>query len=195
MNWKDIISKHPIYLNLGGGNNHHPKIDYKNYISVDINCHNDWCVKHDLRRPIPLPDNSVNRILTEDFLEHIHVDDIKRLLQECFRIIKPKGMMRIGVPDYNNLKDRPYLLKGKDERFPKHVTLTHYELMKTIIEQSPFSSNYKFYHYWDREKFIYEKIDYSLGFIKRTPDNDVRCKKSGCELQITSIVVDIFKKR
>lgn len=193
MNWKDIISKDPIYLNLGGGNNHHPKIGYKNYVSIDTNCHNDPCIKFDLRKPIPLPDNSVTRILTEDFLEHIHVYDIKKLLQECFRILKYRGIMRIGVPDYNNPKDRPYLVKGIDKRFPSHVTLTYYKLIKNIIIESPFSYNYKFYHYWDEGKFIREKIDYSLGFIKRTPDNDIRCKKHGYELQVTSIVVDLFK--
>ncbi|MEM4725296.1 MAG: hypothetical protein QXP01_09820, partial [Candidatus Hadarchaeum sp.] len=86
--------------------------------------------------------------------------------------------MRIGVPDYGNPKDYPYLLKGSDPRFPRHITLTHYQLMKRIIEESPFT-RYEFYHYWDNGKFVYKPIDYSLGMVRRTPDNDPRCRTVG----------------
>lgn len=194
MKWQDVLGKNPIYLNLGGGNNCHPQVNYKNYISVDIRpAHIDWSIIHDLRKPITLPDNSVTRIHTEDFLEHLKVDDIKALLKESFRILKHGGTMRIGVPDYNNPKDYPYLIKRNDARCPNHITLTNYKLIKNIIEESPFAYNHKFYHYWDKGKFVYKKIDYSLGYIKRTPDNDERNKKSNHGLYVTSIVVDISK--
>ncbi|MGQ9492162.1 MAG: class I SAM-dependent methyltransferase [Anaerolineae bacterium] len=184
MNWSEVLTKDPIYLNLGGSHNCHPKAGYENYISVDIHPPQEgWSVKHDLKNPIPLPDNSVTRILCEDFLEHITVEEIKALLNECFRLLRPGGMMRIGVPDYGNPKDYLYLVKGNDPRFPRHITLTNYQLMKRMIEESPFPS-YEFYHYWDDGKFVYKKIDYSLGMVKRTPDNDPRCRTSGLRQKI-----------
>lgn len=194
MNWSEVLTKDPIYFNLGGSNNCHPKVGYESYISVDINPPSEgWSVKQDLKKPIPLPDNSVTRILSEDFLEHIKVEEIKTLLVECFRLLKPGGMMRIGVPDYNNPKDYPYLKKGSDPRFPRHITLTNYKLMKKIIEESPFS-RYEFYHYWDDGKFICKKIDYSFGVIKRTPDNDPRCRTTSLKQKIEMALKDFMYK-
>lgn len=179
MEWSEVALKDPIYLNLGGGNNCHPKPDYQQHLAIDLSPHeNDWSVKHDLTTPIPLPDGSVTKIHSEDFLEHITEKDIERLFKECFRVLKPKGMLRIGVPDYNNPKDRFCLTIGHDPRDPKHRTLTTYNLMKPLVENSPFSRS-TFYHYWDADCFIQNPIDYSLGMIKRTPDNDHRCRRRG----------------
>jgi len=194
MNWSEVLIKDPIYLNLGGSNNCHPKVGYEKYISVDINPPSeDWSVKQDLRKPIPLPDNSVNRILSEDFLEHIKAEGIKALLFECFRLLKPGGMMRIGVPDYNNPKDYPYLKRGSDPRFPHHITLTNYKLMRKIIEELPFS-RHEFYHYWDNGKFICKKIDYSFGMIRRTPDNDPRCRTTSLKQKVDVALKDFMYK-
>ncbi|NIM58489.1 MAG: methyltransferase domain-containing protein [Candidatus Aminicenantes bacterium] len=194
MKWSDVQKKDPIYLNLGGGINCHPKIEYENYISVDINPpYEGLSVKHDVREPIPLVENSVTRILSEDLMEHLKIAEIKTLLRECFRLLKPRGAMRIGVPDYNNPKDHLYFKKGRDPRHHDHITLTNYELMKNIIEKSPFL-RYEFYHYWDKGEFIYKKIDYSFGMIKRTPDNDPRCRLGSFKQKAEVILADFLFK-
>jgi len=195
MKWSQVIAKEEIFLNLGGADNHHPKDHYNDYISIDkkrrLFC-GDWSVKHDLRERTPIQDGLVTRILSEDFFEHMTQPEIQAIIEEGYRILKPDGMIRIGVPDYNNPKDRPFLLEGKDPRYPQHLTLTTYGLMKHIIEESPFL-NFEFYHYWNKGEFIRKQIDYSLGWISRTPDNDPRCKRQGNELQVTSLVVDMFR--
>jgi predicted SAM-dependent methyltransferase len=194
MEWSEVLTKTPIYLNLGGGGNCHPNIEYQNYVSVDnYPPLNSWGVKHNLKDQIPLPDGSVTRIHSEDFLEHITVDEIKRLLVDCYRLLKIGGMMRIGVPDYNNPKDRPYLKRGSDSRYPEHITLTNYPLLKDLIEESRFS-RYKFYHYWDGENFIQQPIDYSLGMIKRTPDNDPLSRRIGLVQNLKGYITDFAYK-
>jgi predicted SAM-dependent methyltransferase len=194
MEWPEVLTKDPIYLNLGGGSNCHPNIQYQNYVSVDnYPPQSNWAVTHDLKNQIPLPDGSVTRIHSEDFLEHITVDEIKILLVECYRLLKAGGMMRISVPDYNNPKDRPYLKKGSDPRYPEHVTLTNYQLLKDLIEESPFS-RYEFHHYWIGESFIQEPIDYSLGMIKRTPDNDPLSRRIGLVQILKGYITDFAYK-
>ncbi|MEI8348691.1 MAG: methyltransferase domain-containing protein [Candidatus Omnitrophota bacterium] len=171
--WEDIKTRQSIYLNLGGNGNCHPHKGYENYIAVDIQPSTmGWHIEHDLRKPIPLPNDCVDRILSEDFLEHVTAEEMKKIICESFRLLKAGGVMRIGVPDYNNPKDKPYLQQGKDPRYPEHITLTYYDLMKKIIGETPFM-RYKFRHYWDKDKFICEKIDYTYGMVKRTSDNDL----------------------
>jgi predicted SAM-dependent methyltransferase len=192
MEWSEVQAKDPIYLNLGGAEYCHPTPRYEGYVAVDLNPLGDgWSVKHDLTQPIPLTDGSVTRIHTEDFLEHVTVGQIEALLNECYRLLAPGGTMRIGVPDYNNPKDRPYLEAGSDPRYPLHVTLTHYEMIKEIVERSPFE-RHQFYHYWDGDKFVANQIDYSKGMIRRTPDNDPKCRSTGLLQRVKTSVRDFF---
>jgi predicted SAM-dependent methyltransferase len=179
MDWKDVLATRPVWLNLGGGRHAHPLPGYEHYVSVDLEPPGSgWSVRHDLRQPIPLPDGSVARIHSEDFLEHIAVQDMRALLAECHRLLEPGGRMRIGVPDYRNPKDRRWLGLGRDPSDPKHVTLTHYALVKEVVAASPFTRA-TFYHYWDGDSFVRKPIDYSLGMIQRTPDHDPRCRRTG----------------
>ena len=51
----------------------------------------------------------------------------------------------------------------------------------------------KFLNYWqDEDTFIRHPVDWSLGYVKRTPDNDERNTPEH-PLHVTSIVVDMIK--
>jgi predicted SAM-dependent methyltransferase len=188
--WAEVLEKDPIKLNLGGAEFCHPHPDYRGYVTVDLDSRDHgWNVRHDLMQPIPLPDGCVTSIHSEDFLEHIPLEGIERLLAECFRLLKSGGRMRIGVPDYRNPKDRWCLETGLDPRYPTHVTLTHYELMKQVFDRSPFD-RYQIYHYWDGDNFVENPIDYSFGKILRTPDNHPKNRIEGPVQRVKTAVRD-----
>jgi predicted SAM-dependent methyltransferase len=190
--WTEVLEKRPIKLNLGGAEFCHPHPDYGGYVAVDLDPGDHGCnVRHDLTEPIPLPDGTVAAIHTEDFLEHIPVDAIGSLLVECHRLLEPGGRMRIGVPDYMNPKDRWCLERGTDPRYPGHVTLTHYGLMKELFDNSPFERS-RFYHYWDGDTFVENRIDYADGNIRRTPDNDPKNRISGPVQAAKRAIRDLF---
>ena len=141
--------------------------------------------------PFPLPDNSVDRIHSEDCFENIEIIKYPTILKELYRILKPGGLFRLAVPDYMNPKDRFCLEKGFDPRNNLHITLTTYNLLKPVLEDSPF--NVEYLHYWkDENEFIQNNIDYTKGYIKRTPDNDDRNKGEN-KLYVTSLVCDLTK--
>src|SRR5262249_10215856 len=52
-----------------------------------------------LRRPLPFPDGSVDAIFHEHVLEHFPADHGLLLLEECHRLLRPGGVLRVGVPD------------------------------------------------------------------------------------------------
>lgn len=191
MEWNDVLASRPLYLNLGGGDHCHPRARYEHYLSVDLRPPaGAWAVQHDLRHPIPLPDGSVARIHSEDFFEHITAQEMQTLLVECHRLLATGGMMRIGVPDYRNPKDRRDLALGHDPTDPKHVTLTHLALLRDVVAASPFRRS-RFYHYWDDDDFVQEPIDYSLGWIQRTPDHDPRCRRVGAAQVVLGALQDL----
>jgi predicted SAM-dependent methyltransferase len=209
------------YLNLGAQKNTHPNKNYLNYIGINppgkfqnkivdfktgsLILHPDnneetnnsslkqlpFSIYHDIELPFPLPDNSVDRIHSEDCFEHIEIIKHPTILKELYRILKPGGLFRLAVPDYMNPKDRFCLEKGLDPRNNLHITLTTYNLLKPVLEDSPF--NVKYLHYWKNEnEFIQNNIDYTKGYIKRTPDNDER-NKGDNKLYVTSLVCDLTK--
>jgi SAM-dependent methyltransferase len=53
----------------------------------------------DLRSPLPFADGSARMIYSEHVLEHLQLEDARRLLRECQRVLAPEGILRIGVPD------------------------------------------------------------------------------------------------
>ena len=54
----------------------------------------------DLRRGIPYPDNSVDVVYHSHFLEHLDRDVAPGLLRESLRVLRPGGIHRIVVPDF-----------------------------------------------------------------------------------------------
>lgn len=52
----------------------------------------------DLREGIPLPDNSVKRIHTSHFLEHLTLPEIDNLIREIIRVSKDGTVVECSVP-------------------------------------------------------------------------------------------------
>lgn len=57
----------------------------------------------DLRRRFPFPDGSVGAIYTSHTFEHLHVDAAERALTECHRVLAPGGVLRIVVPNLDDI--------------------------------------------------------------------------------------------
>jgi predicted SAM-dependent methyltransferase len=56
----------------------------------------------DLRKPLPFPDNCAEACFLEHVLEHFALSDVLDILQECQRVMKPGGIVRVGVPDFGS---------------------------------------------------------------------------------------------
>lgn len=67
---------------------------------------------HDVRRGIPYPTESVNAIYASHLLEHLYRSDAAFFIEECYRVLRPYGLLRVVVPDLGALVDR-YVLSRK----------------------------------------------------------------------------------
>lgn len=73
-------------------------------------------------------DASFSFIFSEHFFEHLFVDEALSLFTECYRILKPAGVMRVSVPDadlrsYERPEPVGYPSKGLPFTHPgKHKT-------------------------------------------------------------------------
>ena len=53
----------------------------------------------DLTRPLPFADGSVEAIFSSHVFEHLFRGEVASLIAECFRVLKPGGIIRVVVPD------------------------------------------------------------------------------------------------
>jgi predicted SAM-dependent methyltransferase len=68
------------------------------WVNVDINPAADLTL--DVREPLPFADGTFRTIYSEHFLEHLdYPHDIMCLLNECYRILEPGGVLSFSVPD------------------------------------------------------------------------------------------------
>jgi len=178
LTWSEIARLDPLRLNLGCGNGCHPDPRYEHYVCVDLRPQAQCAVRHDLTRPLPLPDAGVERIVSEHFLEHLDRAGIGVIFSECHRLLRKGGLARFAVPDYQHPRHPHCLALGHDPRRRDHVTLTTKPLIEELVALSPFGTAH-FYQYWQDESFVERPIDYRLGYIRRTPDNDPRNRCDG----------------
>lgn len=95
----------PLLLHLGSGGE--PKGGWVNIDLVGDPVEAAWNVAHG----IPFDDTSVDAIFHEHLFEHITLEQGATLMDECFRVLKPGGILQIGVPDAGELI-RSYLGDG-----------------------------------------------------------------------------------
>ena len=211
MKFYDINVKNPIYLYLGDLPYQRIIATGKKFIGVSLSQDNHLHIKHDVTRPFGLDDNLVDIVQSEDVMEHIDYDKLTDSINEIYRILKPGGLFRLSLPSYEcdvlynrSLKDEngtiifdsggggSYDFVNKKVIGGGHVWFPTYTSVKQLLQTTRFSDNQtNFLHYYDLEnKPIIKNVDYSLGFISRTPDNDKRVQSPRRPM---SIVVDCWK--
>ncbi len=95
--WPLLTRRRPLRLHIGCGDKYLPS-----FLNVDANPFRRIDLWLDLRNPLPIPTGVVEGIYALGTMEHFFPDELDRLLRECFRVLKPGGCMRIGVPHLSN---------------------------------------------------------------------------------------------
>ena len=87
-----VAAASPARLHLGSGSER-----LAGWINVDLRDPAELCLN--LTRPLPLPDQSVDAIYSQHFIEHITKAQAGQLVRECARVLKPGGWFRCSTPD------------------------------------------------------------------------------------------------
>jgi hypothetical protein len=79
-----------VRVNLGYGTNRLPGWDNHD---ADV----------DISKSLPWPDNHADFILAEHVVEHVSLRDAVAFFKECWRVLKPTGVLRITVPSVERI--------------------------------------------------------------------------------------------
>ena len=99
-----------LLINVGCGANGLPGwVNVDGYPSKNVNC---VC---DCRKKLPFPDGSARGIFSEHFFEHLdYTEEVPLFLEECLRVLRPGGVIRLVVPDAGKYL-RAYCAEGWTE--------------------------------------------------------------------------------
>jgi predicted SAM-dependent methyltransferase len=81
-------------LNLGCGGRYHP-----DWTNIDYAQTGSDVIEHDLMQPLKFADNTFDAVYHSHVLEHMPKRFAPFFLEECWRVLKPGGILRVVVPD------------------------------------------------------------------------------------------------
>jgi predicted SAM-dependent methyltransferase len=181
------------------------RAEYQGLIGLSITRADDRHLRHDITRPMPLPDDTVDSFQAEDVFEHIDYEELPAVIDEIFRVLRPGATLRLSVPDYRcdvllarSTKDAAGRVVfdpgggGTRER-PGHVWFPEIAQVSALLGRTKFATagTIDFLHHYNVDgSFVLEPIDHAKGTVLRTPDFDTRVQNPRRPL---SLVVDLTK--
>ena len=185
------------------------RVEYDQYglIGLSLSKRDSRHIKHDITKPYPISNETIDAYQAEDVFEHIQYELLVGVIDEIYRILKPGGYFRLSVPDYRCEIIKRRCIKNDSGEIcfdPEgggvyannvvidggHVWFPKYETVLELISCSKFC-DWRFYHYYNEKgESITNEIDYSKGYVIRAPDHDRRVMNP---YRAMSIVVDMYK--
>lgn len=90
-------NRNSLHLHLGCGTFYLP-----GFINIDANPRQKLDLWLDIRNGLPFRSGSVDSIYSTHMFEHLYHNELEHLLQECGRVLKPGGGIRLVVPSLLN---------------------------------------------------------------------------------------------
>lgn len=166
-------------INLGCGNRYHK--DWENF---DFKSNSEYVKVHNLLEKLPFEDSSVDVVYSSHALEHFQKCDASKFIKECFRVLKPNGIIRIVVPDLEQLmKNYIEFLDGAkkgDIDSQEKYEWTMIELFDQMVRNH---SGGEMLNYWKQnpmpqEEFVIKRlgseVKQALASIRQNPNSKVR---------------------
>ncbi len=164
-----------VYVNLGCGVNTGPE-----FINVDAVPQQKTHFIADIQRLFMFPDNSVDLIYASHVIEHIPRNHLERTIREWFRALKPGGVLRFGVPDFdaliemyrrsgNDTESIVNQLLGQDGEYDDHHTIWNSAYAKNLLERIGFRN----VRSWDPKTADHHDFHDKTNRAFSTPEGDL----------------------
>jgi predicted SAM-dependent methyltransferase len=175
----------PVKLEIGSGTTFQKGWIPSDYNNLNIVNSNEWD-KY-------FVSGQIEAILAEHVFEHLTSEEAAKAAQNCFFYLKPKGYLRVAVPDGGH--PNPDIISmiqpgGSGGGAYDHKVLYTYKTFSKLFEDVGF--DIKLYEYYDENaNFINNAWDEKEGFISRSFKNTTN--KEDIKLKNYSILLDAVK--
>lgn len=122
---------HCPYVNLACGSTF---VEGDPWINLDYAPSSTAVQSADLLAPLPFGNDSVAVVYSSHFLEHVPRPRVPGLLAECFRVLRPGGVLRLVMPDLEEMC-REYLAR-RDAGDHEKADLVVVEMIDQCVRQT-----------------------------------------------------------
>lgn len=156
----------PVRLHLGCGS-----VKLEGWINVDGEYmqHDPGVVIHDITKPFPLADNTVDEILTVHVIEHLNRSMVPVMLREWHRILRPGGRAAVEWPDMlkmcREIVQNPAVFWSEDRRVLKRTVLGIYGDTERYPDPVMF-------HKWGYSEDSLQRIFSTVGFSRTAAEKN-----------------------
>lgn len=156
------------YLNIGCGNKYH-----KDWVNIDMQPASKEVMKIDILDELPFEENTFEVIYSSQVLEHIPSIQADKFIKECYRVLRPNGIIRIVVPDLENIIQE-YLRLLQELRSnpnPQVEANYHWILLELLDQVSRHQSGGEMEQYLNQisipdEDYILKRIGYNGQYLR-----------------------------
>lgn len=136
------------YLNLGCGSRY-----IKEWTNVDFVSSDPHVLAHNLLNGIPFSDACFDVVYHSHVLEHFSPDDGERFTQECQRVLTPNGILRIAVPDLEQIAKNylDKLVRAEQNGTPQAVEEYRWAVIEMLDQLVREESGGQMLKYWSRD--------------------------------------------
>lgn len=76
---------------------------------INVDCYDNYSAHNYVRMdlnvmPWPFEDNSIDGIFASHVFEHFDAVELQKVIAQCYRILKPNGVLRCTVPDASHFR-------------------------------------------------------------------------------------------
>jgi predicted SAM-dependent methyltransferase len=123
------------YLNVGCGDRYNKGPDW---VNVDIESADKSVITHNLKNGIPFSDETFDLVYHSHVFEHIPKSDADFFISECVRVLRPGGVLRVVIPDLEQIALNYLRLLGKGISNPesKEVAADYDWIMLEMYDQT-----------------------------------------------------------
>ncbi|MDA0265667.1 MAG: methyltransferase domain-containing protein [Cyanobacteria bacterium] len=89
-----------IFVNLACGESFVSRHDW---VNLDYSSNHTSVIRANLLGNLPLRNNSARAVYSSHFIEHIPRAKVLSFLKECYRVLEAQGLIRLVLPDWENL--------------------------------------------------------------------------------------------
>jgi len=174
-------------LNLGCGDIYIPD---QSWINVDYEASPPWVYAHNLLRPLPFSSSCFDLVYTSHFLEHIPKDKVLIFLCECYRVLRPGGILRVTLPDAAEMFQQFLYFRHSDQHDKADFLML--EIIDQCVRSRPGGLLEKFYlkltnlpsgEQYSWKEFIFERTGHRIP----DPDSHLPARKGKSAYQLKSL--------
>jgi predicted SAM-dependent methyltransferase len=142
-------------------------------LCTDLAPRSDGVLHLDVTKPFPFDSEQFDYVSGEHLIEHLSWNDGRLMLSECYRVLKPGGIVRIATPDLAVFLDLYTTAKTPEgKKYIRWVTDTF--LGGVVVEKPQFVINTVFRN-WGHQ-FLYDGEMLELALREAGFKDPTRCK-------------------